>query len=42
MYTILVISGPLLALGLAREDAVQSWRDQLGPTVNAKEEAPER
>ncbi len=33
-----------MALALAREDAVQGWRDVLGPQdVNqAKEEAPER
>ncbi|XP_067686635.1 thioredoxin domain-containing protein 6-like isoform X6 [Haliotis asinina] len=34
-------SGPLMALGLAREDAVSEWRKVLGPTVNAKEEAPD-
>ncbi|KAJ8320307.1 hypothetical protein KUTeg_001894 [Tegillarca granosa] len=36
-------SGPLLALGLAREDAITGWRNMLGPTeVNkAKEEAPD-
>ncbi|KAL3853950.1 hypothetical protein ACJMK2_013244 [Sinanodonta woodiana] len=36
-------SGPLLALGLAREDAVQGWRHMLGPheVQKAKEEAPD-
>ncbi|KAK2188196.1 hypothetical protein NP493_140g00039 [Ridgeia piscesae] len=36
-------SGPLLALALARDDAVQGWRDLLGPkeVKIAKEEAPE-
>ncbi|KAL8583280.1 hypothetical protein ACOMHN_043057 [Nucella lapillus] len=36
-------SGPLLALGLAREDAVQNWRGMLGPTnvEEAKAEAPD-
>ncbi|XP_052079993.1 thioredoxin domain-containing protein 6-like isoform X38 [Mytilus californianus] len=36
-------SGPVLALGLARDDAVEGWRNMLGPKeVNkAKEEAPE-
>ncbi|ESO85411.1 hypothetical protein LOTGIDRAFT_107502 [Lottia gigantea] len=36
-------SGPLLALGLAREDAVQGWRQKLGPKEvdKAKEEEPE-
>ncbi|XP_046555994.1 LOW QUALITY PROTEIN: thioredoxin domain-containing protein 3 homolog [Haliotis rubra] len=34
-------SGPLMALGLAREDAVSEWRKVLGPTTNAKEEAPD-
>ncbi|XP_066305247.1 thioredoxin domain-containing protein 3 homolog isoform X4 [Branchiostoma lanceolatum] len=35
--------GPLLALGLAREDAVERWRDLLGPkeVPVAKEEAPD-
>ena len=37
-------SGPLLALGLARVDAVKEWRKMLGPKTNedAKAEAPER
>ena len=37
-------SGPLLALALAREDAVAGWRDLLGPKEvdKAKEEAPQR
>ncbi|KAL5005973.1 hypothetical protein ScPMuIL_017131 [Solemya velum] len=37
-----MISGPLMALGLARQDAVTGWREMLGPTeVNkAKEEDP--
>ena len=36
-------SGPLLALCLAREDAVQGWRDMLGPPTmeEAREQAPE-
>ncbi|XP_060065627.1 thioredoxin domain-containing protein 3 homolog [Ylistrum balloti] len=36
-------SGPLLALGLAREDAVEGWRSMLGPKEleKAKEEAPD-
>ncbi|XP_038628463.1 thioredoxin domain-containing protein 3 isoform X7 [Tachyglossus aculeatus] len=36
-------SGPTLALALVRENAVQRWRDLLGPKVveNAKEEKPE-
>ena len=36
-------SGPLLALALAREDAVTSWREKLGPKeiAKAKEEAPD-
>ncbi|CAH1788238.1 unnamed protein product [Owenia fusiformis] len=36
-------SGPLLALGLAREDGIERWRDMLGPKEvdKAKEEAPE-
>lgn len=37
-------SGPVLALGLAREDAITGWRHMLGPTEveKAKSEAPER
>lgn len=37
-------SGPVLALGLAREDAISGWRNMLGPTEveKAKTEAPER
>ena len=37
-------SGPSLALCLAREDAVQHWRDMLGPKEVdvAVAEAPER
>lgn len=37
-------SGPLLALGLARDDAIEGWRNLLGPTKveEAKEKAPER
>lgn len=36
-------SGPMLALCLAREDAVSGWRDMLGPTEikQAKEEHPQ-
>ncbi|XP_069108087.1 thioredoxin domain-containing protein 3 homolog isoform X28 [Argopecten irradians] len=36
-------SGPLMALGLAREDAVEGWRSMLGPKEldKAKEEAPD-
>jgi len=36
-------SGPVLALGLARNDAISEWRKLLGPpTVSeAKEQAPE-
>ncbi|XP_071490358.1 thioredoxin domain-containing protein 3 homolog [Diadema antillarum] len=36
-------SGEVLALGLAKEAAIQSWRDLIGPTVveEAKEKAPE-
>ena len=36
-------SGPMMALCLAREDAVEEWRKQLGPTEveAAKQEAPE-
>ena len=36
-------SGPMLALCLAREDAVSGWRDKLGPTElqEAKETQPE-
>ena len=37
-------SGPVLALCLAREFAVEKWRELIGPTIpeQAKEEAPER
>ncbi len=36
-------SGPLLALALAREDAVSGWREKLGPKEvdKAQEEAPD-
>nr|WAW84848.1 thioredoxin domain-containing protein 3 [Halisarca dujardinii] len=36
-------SGPFLVLALAREDAVEGWRDLLGPKVieEAKEKAPD-
>ncbi|XP_021351878.1 thioredoxin domain-containing protein 3 homolog isoform X4 [Mizuhopecten yessoensis] len=36
-------SGPLMALGLAREDAVEGWRSMLGPKEldKAKEESPD-
>ncbi|XP_074646778.1 thioredoxin domain-containing protein 6-like isoform X3 [Tubulanus polymorphus] len=36
-------SGPLMALGLAREDAITAWRDMLGPKEVdvAKENAPD-
>ena len=36
-------SGPMLALCLAREDAVSGWRDMLGPTEIpvAKEQQPD-
>ena len=39
----LIFSGPVLALGLARNDAIQQWRELLGPTKvsEAKEQAPE-
>jgi len=38
------ISGPMMALCLAREDAVEGWREMLGPkeVEVAKEQAPER
>ena len=41
--TTLMSSGPLLALCLAREDAVQGWREMLGPPSleEAREQAPE-
>jgi len=37
-------SGPVMALALAREDAIQGWRDLLGPKEIevAKTEHPER
>ena len=37
-------SGPVMALALAREDAVQGWRDMLGPKELevAKTEQPDR
>lgn len=43
-YITLFYSGPVLALGLARDDAIQGWRNMLGPkeVPQAKEEAPER
>ncbi|XP_070570046.1 thioredoxin domain-containing protein 3 homolog isoform X6 [Ptychodera flava] len=36
-------SGPVLVLGLAREDAIQTWRDMLGPKIpeEAKQNAPD-
>ncbi|XP_041374381.1 thioredoxin domain-containing protein 3 homolog isoform X4 [Gigantopelta aegis] len=36
-------NGPLMALGLAREDAVKGWRDMLGPpeVEEAKQQAPD-
>ncbi|XP_030829974.1 thioredoxin domain-containing protein 3 homolog isoform X3 [Strongylocentrotus purpuratus] len=36
-------SGEVLALGLAKESAIQSWREFIGPTIidEAKEKAPE-
>lgn len=34
-------SGPVLALGLARKDAVSEWRKLLGPKTKAKETEPE-
>ena len=36
-------SGPVLALALAREEAVEKWRELIGPKdiQQAKEEAPE-
>jgi nucleoside diphosphate kinase len=39
-----IFSGPVYALGLAREDAIEGWRNMLGPkeVPKAKEEAPER
>ena len=39
-----IFSGPLLALALAREDAVSGWRDMLGPkeVEVAKKDSPER
>lgn len=40
----IIASGPSLALCLAREDAVEAWRNMIGPkeVSLAKEEAPER
>lgn len=40
----LLFSGPMMALCLAREDAVEGWREMLGPkeVEVAKEDAPER
>ena len=37
-------SGPLLALALAREEAVEGWRDMLGPKEvdQAKQDKPDR
>ena len=37
------LSGPFLVLALAREDAIEGWRQLLGPkkVEEAKEEAPE-
>lgn len=37
-------SGPMMALCLAREDAVEKWRDMLGPKELevAKQQAPAR
>lgn len=42
--TALLCSGPVLALALTREDAVQRWRNLLGPKIlqEAKEKYPER
>ena len=39
-----VCSGPMMALCLAREDAVEGWRELLGPkeVTVAAEQAPER
>lgn len=39
-----ICRGPVLALGLAKEEAIQGWRDLLGPkeVQKAKEESPER
>ena len=36
--------GPVLALGLAKEEAIQNWRNMLGPKEVdvAKQEAPDR
>jgi nucleoside diphosphate kinase len=41
---VFIFSGPVYALGLAREDAIEGWRNMLGPkeVPKAKEEAPER
>ncbi|VDP70303.1 unnamed protein product [Echinostoma caproni] len=41
--TTVMSSGPILALLLARQDAVQTWRNMLGPTdvETARSEAPE-
>lgn len=41
-FSFFVYSGPLLALGLAREDAINKWRDLLGPPniEEAKEKDP--
>lgn len=41
---ILFSSGPVMALALAREDAVQGWREMLGPTELevARTEHPDR
>ena len=40
----LVCSGPMMALCLAREDAVEGWREMLGPKEisGAAENAPDR
>ena len=37
-------SGPIVAMVLAKENAIQQWRDLIGPTNSgiAKESQPER
>lgn len=44
LFPLLYRSGPVLALALTRDDAIQHWRGLLGPKVldEAKERFPER
>ena len=44
LFVFALHSGPLMALGLAREDAVEGWRELLGPVdvEEAKTVAPDR